>query len=63
MKKYVEPKMESISFFISDVIAVSKTAAYGTEMGDEFEHNTDNGDEETFLNDMTNENDIGDGDW
>jgi len=57
MKKYVEPKMESISFLISDVIA----ASYGTETGNEFEHNTDNGNEETFLNDMTT--DINDGDW
>ena len=52
MKKYVEPKMESISFLISDVIAASKPV-YGTETGNEFEHNTDNGNEETFLNDMT----------
>ncbi len=60
MKKYVEPKMESISFLISDVIAASKPV-YGTETGNEFEHNTDNGNEETFLNDMTT--DINDGDW
>ena len=57
MKKYVEPKMESISFLISDVIA----ASYGTETGNEFEHNTDNGNEETLLNDMTT--DINDSDW
>lgn len=60
MKKYVEPKMESISFLISDVIAASKPV-YGTETGNEFEHNKDNGNEETFLNDMTT--DINDGDW
>ena len=58
MKKYVEPKMESISFLISDVIAASKPVY---ETGNEFEHNTDNGNEETFLNDMTT--DINDSDW
>lgn len=39
MKKYVEPKMESISFLISDVIAASKPV-YGTETGNEFDNNT-----------------------
>ncbi len=38
MKNYIEPKMEMITYFVSDIIASSQSTTHGTETGNEFDH-------------------------
>ncbi len=60
MKEYIEPKMEMITYFTSDIIASSQPR-HGTETGNEFDDDFHRATEETTLPDWITP--IDDDDW